>query len=71
VSTAPAGTIASRERQFFAFLRRELAPSPARWRATLRIVMTCAVATTLIMSFHIPDGEYLIATLFVVSQSDA
>jgi multidrug resistance protein MdtO len=71
MSTATAGTIASGERQFFAFLRRELAPSPARWRATLRIVMTCAVATTLIMSFHIPDGEYLIATLFVVSQSDA
>src|SRR5262245_7456835 len=71
MSTAPSGTIASGERQLFDILSRELAPSPARWRATLRIVMTCAVATTLIMSFHIPDGEYLIATLFVVSQSDA
>src|SRR5262245_27053140 len=59
------------ERNFFTFLRQELAPSPARWRATLRIAVLCAVAITLVMALHIPDGEFLLVTFFVVSQSDA
>ena len=59
------------ERNFFTFLRHELAPSPARWRATLRISAMCAVAIVLVMALHIPDGEFLLVTLFVVSQSDA
>ncbi len=59
------------ESRFFAFLHEELAPSAARWRATLRLSVLCALATTLIMALHIPDGEFLIITLFVVAQSDA
>src|SRR5262245_2950777 len=59
------------ERNFFTFLRQELAPAPARWRATLRLTTMCAVAIVLVMALHIPNGEYLLVTLFVVSQSDA
>lgn len=55
----------------FAFLRAELAPSPARWRDALRLTLLCAIATTLVMAFHIPYGEFLIIFFFAVSQRDA
>lgn len=58
------------ESRLFAFLHEELAPSAARWRATLRLSVLCALATTLIMALQIPDGEYLIIFLFAVAQSD-
>lgn len=50
------------------FLRTELAPAPARWRASLRIVVACLVATTLAMTLRIPHGHWLIITIFIVSQ---
>jgi multidrug resistance protein MdtO len=71
VSTAALATVAARERDFFAFLRSELAPAPGRWQATMRIAIACALAITLIMALQVPQGEFLIVTLFVVSQSDA
>ena len=71
MTTSDAGSGINWERNFFTFLRQELAPSPARWRATLRISVMCAVAVVLVMALHIPNGEYLLVTLFVVSQSDA
>ena len=57
--------------RFAAFLRLELAPSPARWRATARIVIACAIATTAVMIFRIPEGFWLIITILIVSQPDA
>ena len=54
-----------------AFLRLELAPSPARWRATSRVVIACAIATTLVMTLQIPQGSWLIITILIVSQPDA
>jgi len=51
-----------------AFLRTELAPSPARWRATWRIVVACLVATTIAKTFRIPNAHWLIVTIFIVSQ---
>jgi len=70
-TTSGTGSGVTWERELFAFLRQELAPSPARWRATLRITTLCAVAITLVMALHIPDGEFLLVCIFVVSQSDA
>ena len=57
--------------RFAAFLRLELAPSPARWRATARVVIACAIATTAVMTFRIPEGSWLIITILIVSQPDA
>lgn len=57
--------------RFAAFLRLELAPSPARWRATGRVVIACAIATTLVMTFQIPQGAWLIITILIVSQPNA
>jgi len=50
------------------FLRTELASTPTRWRASLRIVVACLVATALAMTFRIPHGHWLIITIFIVSQ---
>lgn len=49
-------------------LRTELAPSPARWRATARITVACVVSAVLVMTLRIPFGHWFIITIFVVSQ---
>lgn len=54
--------------RFAAFLRTELAPSPARWRATWRIVIACVVATAVAMTFRLPNTHWQIVTIFIVSQ---
>ena len=50
------------------FLRTELASSPARLRATARIVIACVVATAVAMTLRVPNGHWLIVTIFIVSQ---
>jgi multidrug resistance protein MdtO len=49
----------------------ELAATPGRWAATMRIVFACVVATTLIMTLQMPYGYYVIVTIFIVSQADS
>lgn len=56
--------------RLLAFLRNELTLSPARWKAIGRVVVACAIATTAVMTFRIPEGGWLIITIFVVSQPD-
>ena len=53
--------------RLFAFLKLELELTPDRWRAIARIVVACAIATTLIMTLRIPEGVWLILTIFIVS----
>ena len=59
------------EQAFFTFLRVELAPSATRWRDALRLTLLCAVATTIVLAYHLPYGEFLIIFFFAVSQPDA
>ena len=59
------------ERHVFDVLREELAPTRARWRATLRITVVYALCATLIMALHVPNGEFLIIVLYVIAQTDA
>jgi len=59
------------EWNLLAFLRRELAPSPARWRAALRTTLTAVIASGLIMVLHAPEGELLLVTMFVLMPADA
>lgn len=54
-----------------AFLRAELAPSKARIRATIRIAVACVAATFFIMWLHMPNGYWVLITIFVVSQPNA
>jgi multidrug resistance protein MdtO len=53
------------------FLRAELAPTPGRGWATLRIVVACEVATVIGIGFHVPEIHWAIITIFTVSQPDA
>lgn len=53
------------------FLRTELAPSRARWRATGRIVVACVAATAAIMILHMPNGYWVVITILVMSQPNA
>ena len=59
------------EAYLFRFLRAELAPSATRWRDALRLTLLCALATTFIIGFQIPYGEFLVIFFFAVSQPDA
>jgi len=55
-SLATPGLTAS---QFLEFLRRELAPSPGRWQATLRLTLSCIACTVPIMAFHLREPSSL------------
>lgn len=54
----------------YTFLRSELELSPARWRALGRIVVACVIALALIMTLRIPEGGWVILTIFLVSMGD-
>jgi multidrug resistance protein MdtO len=55
------------ERNLLTFLRRELAPTPARWRVTSRLTLACTLAVALVGALHVPEGEFILISLFVVS----
>jgi len=57
--------------RFLRTLAAELAPTPGRARATLRIVVACLVAVTIIMALHLEHGPYMFVSIFVVSQPNA
>jgi multidrug resistance protein MdtO len=59
------------EWEFLGFLRNELAASPARWRATLRTTLAVMITVVLIMALDVPEGEFLLVTLFVCAPIDA
>lgn len=55
----------------WAFLRRELTPTPERTWAALRVLVAALVATFVINAFQMPFGHWVIITLFTVSLTDA
>lgn len=55
----------------WAFLATELAPTPGRLRATMRVVVACVAAIVLVEALHIPYGHWAVITIFTVSQTDA
>ncbi len=54
-----------------AFLRTELAPTPGRTRAALRVLVASLVGTVIVMVTHVPHGHWIIITIFWVSPEDA
>jgi uncharacterized membrane protein YccC len=54
-----------------AFLRAELAPTPGRTRAALRVLIASLVGTVMVMATHAPHGHWIIITIFLVSPEDA
>ena len=55
---------------FLAFLRRELAPTPGRGGATLRLTLACVVATIPILTHHIPFALMVMIIMYLITQED-
>lgn len=56
--------------QFVEFLRRELAPTPGRWQATLRITLACIACTVPIMVFHLKQPVMAMIGMFMLTRED-
>ena len=52
------------------FLRRELAPTPGRLGATLRLTLACTAATVPIMIHHIPHGLVVMIVIYLITKDD-
>jgi len=66
-SLATPGLTAS---QFLEFLRRELAPVPGRWQATLRLTLACTACTIPIMIFHLKEPLLVMIGMFLITKED-
>src|SRR5689334_23400170 len=52
------------------FLRRELAPTPGRGSATLRLTLACLAATIPILTHHIPHALIVMIVMYLITQED-
>src|SRR5262245_11267480 len=52
------------------FLRRELAPTPRRLGATIRLTLACTVATVPIIIHHIPHGMVIMIIMYLIARED-
>src|SRR5262245_4581216 len=52
------------------FLRRELAPTPGRLAATVRLTLACTAATVPIMIYHIPHGLVVMIVMYLLAKDD-
>lgn len=52
------------------FLRRELAPTPGRGEATLRLTLAGLIATIPILTHHIPHALVVMVVMYLVTQED-
>src|SRR5262245_24851083 len=52
------------------FLRRELAPTPGRLGATVRLTLACTAATVPIMIHHIPHGLVVMIIMYLITRED-
>ena len=55
---------------FVGFLRRELAPTPGRGSATLRLTLACVIATIPILTHHIPLALVVMVVMYLITQED-
>src|SRR5215831_9202484 len=51
-------------------LRRELAPTPGRLAATVRLTLACTAATVPIMIHHIPHGLVVMIVMYLIAKED-
>ena len=56
--------------RFWEFLRREMAPTPERWRATLRIALTSMICLVVIEAFHLKQPAMVMIGMFMVTRDD-
>lgn len=56
--------------EWVAFLRRELAPTPGRGGATLRLTLAAVIATIPILTHHIPFALVVMILMYLITQED-
>lgn len=56
--------------RFWEFLRREMAPTPGRWEAALRVTLSCVICTIPVMAFHLQEPLLVMIFMFVFSKAD-
>jgi len=56
--------------RFWEFLRRELAPTPERWQAAVRIALACVICTIPIEAFHLKQPVMVMIGIFMVTRED-
>src|SRR5258705_6831558 len=56
--------------RFWEFLRREMAPTPGRWEAALRITLSCLICSVPVMAFHLQQPLLVMILMFVISKED-
>ncbi len=69
-NTATFPVAAFQANRLWELLRRELAPSSARWRATLRITLACVAASFAVMAFHLHLALIVMILMFLVAKED-
>lgn len=69
-ATSVPGTSGSLACQSWEFLRRELAPTPGRWQATVRLTLACIACTVPIMVFHLQEALVVMVGMFMIAKED-
>src|ERR1700722_11413482 len=69
MTTAPGFPWLSPSR-FWAFLSREMAPTPGRWEAALRVTLSCVICTIPVMAFHLQEALLVMIFMFAISKED-
>src|SRR5262245_51340049 len=60
----------SRTTELVEFLRRELAPTPERWHATLRLTLACVAATIPVMVFRLHEALLVMILMYMITKED-
>jgi len=68
--TAVAAYPWSNPSRFWVFLSREMAPTPGRWEAALRVTLSCVICTIPVMAFHLQEPLLVMIFMFVFSKED-
>src|SRR6266850_1381531 len=56
--------------RFWELLSREMAPTPERWAAALRLTLSCLICSVPVMAFHLQQPLLVMILMFVISKED-
>src|SRR5258708_31793977 len=56
--------------RFWELLWREMAPTPERWMAALRLTLSCLICTVPVMAFHLQQALIVMVLMFAISKED-
>src|SRR6266851_7512814 len=56
--------------RFWELFLREMAPTPERWAAVLRLTLSCLICSIPVMAFHLQQSLIVFVLMFVISKED-